>query len=280
MLKGLLLVAFFFYAAAAGLALAYLGSRDERLPRWMLALLGVGAFFHSGSLCSLVREFWAIPANRWFFPIASLHGVLSWLAFTNAMVFLVLEAVGRLGILGAFVLPWTILATGAALLMESHAAPLAQDLRSYWLNTHPLVLMVAYTGFMNAVGVGIALLVQERQIKSRKPSELCYRLPALEELDRLHLSTLAFSWPVLTLGMAMGAVWSKAAFGRLWSWSSKETLSLLVWLAYGGLLAAHRFLGVRGRRSVLWGMAAFALVLLTLFGSTHGAPPAPAAPLP
>lgn len=269
MLKGLLLAAFGFYAAAFALALAYLGSRDERLPRWMWVLLGLGAFFHLGSFCSLVREFWAWPENRWFFPVVTAHGVLSWLAFTNALVFLVVEGVGRLGILGAFVLPWTLLAAGAALLADPGAAALAPDLRSYWLNIHPMLLMLAYTGFANAFGVGAALLTQERQIKSRKPSELCYRLPALEELDRLHVRTLLFSWPVLTAGLAMGAVWSSDVFGQPFKGSAKEVLAYLTWAAYGACLLAHRFAGVRGRRSVHLAMASFAAILLSMAGVSH-----------
>ncbi|MBI3299230.1 MAG: cytochrome c biogenesis protein CcsA [Elusimicrobia bacterium] len=269
MLKALLLIAFALYAAATGLALAYLGSRDERLPRWMWRLLGLGAFFHLGSFCTLLREFWVWPENRWFFPMATLHGLLSWLAFTNALVFLVVEGVGRLGILGAFVLPWTLLAGGAALLIDPKGGPLAEGLRSYWLNIHPMLLMLAYTGFANAFGVGLARLVQERQLKSKKPSALCYRLPALEELDRLHGSTLAFSWPVLTLGLVMGMVWSKAAFGRAWGWSAKETLALVTWTLYGACLYGQFFGGLRGRRGALLGTAAFASVLVTMFGASH-----------
>ena len=276
MLKALLLVAFAFYAASSGLALAYLGSRDERLRRWMWVLLGFGAFFHLGSFCSLVREFWAFPQNGYLFPVVTLHGVLSWLAFTNAVIFLVVEGVGHLGILGAFVLPWTVLGAGVALLTDPQAAPLPIELRSYWLNIHPMVLMLAYTGFMNSAGVGIALVVQERQIKSRKPTELCYRMPALEVLDRLHLSTIAFSWPVMTLGLLMGAVWSKTAYGRYWSWSSKEIASLVPWALYGAVLYAHRFMGIRSRRSVHLALIAFTTMLISLIAVRHGPPP----PLP
>lgn len=269
MLKALLLVAFACYAAGFALSSAYLGSRDERLPRWMWLLLGLGAFFHLGSFCSLLREFWAWPENRWFFPVVSAHGVFSWLAFTNTLVFLVVEGVGRLGILGAYVLPWTLLAAGAALLTDPRSAALSPELRSYWLNIHPMLLMLAYTGFANAFGVGAALLTQERQIKSRKPSELCYRLPALEELDRLHLRTLLFSWPVLTAGLAMGAVWSDGVFGRPFSGSAKEICAYFTWAVYGACLLAHRFRGVRGRRSVHIAMAAFAVILLSMAGVSH-----------
>ena len=132
-----------------------------------------------------------------------------------------------------------------------------------------MLLMLAYTGFANAFGVGAALLTQERQIKSRKPSELCYRLPALQELDRLHVLTLAFSWPVMTAGLAMGAVWSNDMFGRPFNGTAKEYFAFGTWGLYGALLLAHRFRGVRGRRSVHIAMAAFAVILISMAGVSH-----------
>jgi len=62
---------------------------------------------------------------------------------------------------------------------STEIAALTPALRSYWMNLHPMALMTAYAVFGNAFGVGLALLVQEYQIKSRRPSELCYRLRPL-----------------------------------------------------------------------------------------------------
>ena len=36
----------------------------------------------------------------------------------------------------------------------------------------------------------------------------------------------------MTLGMLMGALWAKEAWGHYWSWDPKETWAAITWLAY------------------------------------------------
>ncbi|PCI36370.1 MAG: c-type cytochrome biogenesis protein CcsB, partial [Elusimicrobia bacterium] len=125
--------------------------------------------------------------------------------------------------------------------------------------------MTAYVGFANAFGIGLALLLQEKQMKSRKPSALTYRLPAIEELDELHFRMVLVSWPVLTLGIALGAIWAHEAWGRFWGWDIKETWAAITWVIYANVLYTHRFMGVHGRRNVFISMAGFISILITFF---------------
>ena len=262
-------VALSLYAVSTALALAYVFSRNETLTAWMWRLLGIGLAAHLLSFLGRTAQFWRFPENRFFLPIDSFFGALSCLAFANALVFWVIEGVSRLNVLGAFVLPWTFLAAGAAWLWADPAAGALQPaLRSYWLNTHPLVLMVSYTAFANAFGVGLALLIQERQIKSRRPTELCYRLPAIEDLDSLHSRVIAAAFAVLSAGMLMGSLWYRREHGRFWSLDAKFLMSLLSWSLYAATLI-QRARGLRGRRTVFLSMLAFASLLLTFFAGNY-----------
>ncbi|HVE14161.1 MAG TPA: cytochrome c biogenesis protein CcsA [Elusimicrobiota bacterium] len=263
---GLFRAAFALYAVAASLAFAYLTSREESLTLWMWRLLGVALAAHALSFSARFDAFWSFPENRFFLPANTFFGVLSWLALANALVFWIVEGLARLHLLGAFVLPWTVLAMGAALLWaDPSVGALTPELRSHWLNVHPLLLMACYAGFANAFGVGLAYLVQERQIKSRKPSQLCYRLPALEELDRIHFRIIAACLPVLTVGIAMGGVWAHRVWGRYWSWDAKEVWTAVTWLCYAAFLALRRSGGLRGRKAVFVAMTGFATVLFAVF---------------
>ena len=210
--------AFALYALATGLAFAYLYSRNEKLAVWKYRFLSAGLALHAISFVALIRGFWLIPENRYFFPINSFFGALSWLAFANALVFFIVEGVARLRVLGAFVLPWTCLAAGAALFSKPDLAALTPALQSFRINLHPMLLMLAYSALANAFGVGIAFLIQERQIKSRKPSELSYRLPPLEDLDRIHAAIISYIFPVLTLGILMGSFWAYSAWTSFWNY--------------------------------------------------------------
>ena len=258
------------YAAATGMALTYLFSKDDKWSLWMLRLLGIGVLCHLGSFGARQYLFWQIPENRWFFSINSFFGALSFLALAVAAAFFVIEREHRLGILGAFVLPCAALGTGAAVIFADPATRgLPPALQSYWMNIHPMVLMAAYAMFGNAFGVGLALLIQEHQIKSRKPSELCYRLPSIEELDNLNYKIIVAAFPILTAGIIMGGVWAYEAWGRFWGWDAKETWSLVTALLYAGYLHMRLVRGLRGRKAVYVSMLAFASVIFTFFGVNY-----------
>lgn len=259
--------AFFLYSAATFAAFGYLWSKDPRASRAMLVLLALGVLLHLAGFGLLLSLFWSYPENRWYLPITSFYGALSFISLALALVFLAVESSHRLGVLGAFVLPWAAAALGAAVtLSEPYLAAIEPRLRSYWLNIHPVLLMTAYALLANAFGVGLALLIQERQIKSRKPSDLCYRLPSLDELDRLVGRIVAVSLPVLVVGLGVGMVWSQHAWGRPWSWEAKETLGALTAVVYGASLWL-RARGLRGPKPVYVTMAGFVCILVTFFGA-------------
>lgn len=254
------------YVAASLLSVLYLFSKQERWSFWMFRLMSAGLACHLASFGFRLASFWAFPENRFFVPVYSFYGALSYMAMAVAFVFFIVERAHHLGILGAFVLPWTVAGLGGAVILaDPAAAPLAPALRSYWLNIHPVVIMTAYAAFSNAFGVGLALLIQERQIKSRKPTELCYRLPSLEELDNLNSRIIVWALPVLTGGIVMGGMWAHHAWGRFWNWDIKETWALITALIYGLHIYLRRYSGVRGRRSVYLSMVGFASVLFSFF---------------
>ncbi len=255
------------YVAATALAFAYLHWKDERLSRWMLRLMGAGLVLHLAAFGVRLESFWRIPGNRYFMPINSFFGALSYLALAVAVVFFVVEREHRLGMLGAFVLPWSTVSLGAALIAADPAiAGLVPALQSYWINIHPMVIMTSYAAFANAFGVGLALLVQERQIKSRKPTELCYRLPSIDELDVLNYRIIVAALPLLTVGIIMGGIWAYNAWGRFWGWDPKETWALITALIYAGYLHMRFVSGLRGRKAVYVSMVGFASVVFTFYG--------------
>jgi ABC-type transport system involved in cytochrome c biogenesis permease subunit len=264
----LIWAAFSLYSAAAFAAFGYLFSKDPRASRAMLTLLGLGLVFHLAAFAVHVAAFWAYPENRFFLPLNSFFGALSYMALALAAAFFVVEGQNRLGILGAFILPWAAGALGLAVILASPAsAPLAQPLRSYWLNFHPMLLMTAYAAFANAAGVAVALLIQESQIKSRKPTEMCYRLPSLDELDALNGRIVAFAYPVLLIGLGMGFRWAYLDWGRVWTNDPKMILALVTAAIYGAFLFRRYAAGRRGRRNVYVSLLGFASVLLTFFGA-------------
>jgi len=270
----LFVLAFIAYTAATALALGYAATRREELTAWMWRVLGLALAFHLASSGVRLQEFWRIPQNRYLLPINSFYGALSYLALATAAVFWVVEGRHRLHILGAFVLPLAWISAAAALWRAevvggTEISSLTAGLQSYWINIHPVVLMTAYAAFANAFGVALALLVQERQVKSRRPSELCYRLPPIEEMDSLNYRIIATFFPVLTVGIFMGGMWAYNAWGRFWGWDAKETWSLVTWFIYVLYLHMRMVSGMRGKKPTYVSMAGFASVAFTFAGVNY-----------
>ncbi len=128
---------------------------------------------------------------------------------------------------------------------------LSPVLRSPWLDAHIAACFLSYAGFAISAGVAIVYLVN----RDRKVDELSYKL-------------ISFAFPLLGLGIILGAVWAGDAWGRYWGWDPKESAALVTWLVYAGYLHARMVLGWKGVKAALLNLAGFACVLFTWIGLT------------
>jgi ABC-type transport system involved in cytochrome c biogenesis permease subunit len=55
---------------------------------------------------------------------------------------------------------------------------------------------------------------------------------ATDEELRVCDNLVRIGWAFLTLGMIMGALWAKQAWGDYWTWDPKETWAAATWLSY------------------------------------------------
>ena len=108
---------------------------------------------------------------------------------------------------------------------EIHSKSLMPALQSPWFVPHVIVYMFAYA-MMGAVTL-FAIYLWLRS--SRKE-------PSTEEMGVCD-NLVRIGWAFLTLGMVMGALWAKEAWGDYWTWDPKETWAAATWLGY--LLSLH-----------------------------------------
>lgn len=111
---------------------------------------------------------------------------------------------------------------------EIHSKTLMPALQSPWFAPHVIVYMFAYAMLGAAAAMSVYLLWFKREASEPKEMDLC---------DNLVYVGLSF----MTLGMLMGALWAKEAWGHYWSWDPKETWAAITWLSY--LVYVHCRLG-------------------------------------
>ncbi|QUI94561.1 cytochrome c biogenesis protein CcsA [Prevotella denticola] len=102
---------------------------------------------------------------------------------------------------------------------EIHSKTLMPALQSPWFAPHVIVYMMAYALLGAAVVMSVYLLFCKKEAGTDREMEIT---------DNLVYVGLSF----MTLGMLMGAIWAKEAWGHYWAWDPKETWAAITWLSY------------------------------------------------
>ena len=130
---------------------------------------------------------------------------------------------------------------------EIHSKSLMPALQSVWFVPHVIVYMFAYA-MMGAVTLfALYLWLRKREAEHEE-------LSVCDNLVRI-------GWAFLTLGMIMGALWAKQAWGDYWTWDPKETWAAATWLSY--LLYLH----LRSRlkdNNITFALLVFSFLLLQM----------------
>jgi ABC-type uncharacterized transport system permease subunit len=129
-----------------------------------------------------------------------------------------------------------------------------------WLEAHTSFLMVACGAFALACIAGTMFLVQERQLKTRQPSSIFYRLPPITALSVANARLLWLGFSLFTVGIATGFLIG----GRI-NWA-QAVWSILVWGVYGGIILARIFQAMADKWGAILSIVAFSLLLSTFWG--------------
>ena len=132
---------------------------------------------------------------------------------------------------------------------EIHSKTLMPALQSVWFVPHVIVYMFSYAM------MGAATLFSAYLWFRKPPAE------ATDEEMSVSDGLVRIGWAFLTLGMTMGALWAKEAWGDYWTWDPKETWAFATWISY--LLYLHLRPSYKNRQ-VLFFWLSFSFVLLQM----------------
>jgi len=149
---------------------------------------------------------------------------------------------------------------------DSTLLPLDQGTPPVWLLFHIVVSVITYGLLTVAAMAALGAVLQERALKRKKPTRLTRLLPSVAESERLSLALLVAGEAVLGLGLISGMVLEYLTVGVLLVFDHKTLLSLLAFGIIGVLLAAQRWLGVRGRLAARALLLAYLLLTLAFPG--------------
>jgi ABC-type uncharacterized transport system permease subunit len=128
-----------------------------------------------------------------------------------------------------------------------------------FLVLHVGLVLAAFAGFTLAAALSALYVWQERWLKRRPAAILRRQVPALATLDSLALRTVAWSVPLLTLGIAVGVARLVTRGDRFDALIAATVVTWVVWCAYLGL---RLLAGWAGRRAAYLALVGFVLVVV------------------
>jgi len=256
-----------FYGLGFVLVLPSVRRRRPRLSPWSLGALGVGLSLHAAALAANT-----VHAGR--LQLTDVRSALSFFVFTVTAAFFLVYLRYPITSLGIFMLPFVFVLSLISALQPPPSLS-AGSFRGGWLLVHIASMILGYTGlFLTSVGA-IMYLIQENELKSKKPRAFYYRLPPLEVCDELYYRSLVFGLMFLSLGILTGVVWDTRTWRGPWQLDPKIVASLVTWIIYLMLFSTRLSGSGHRRRAAYLAIFGFGAVMVTFLGisfvsSQHG----------
>lgn len=221
-------------------------------------------FIVAGSLHTVNILFRYLEADHT--PITSVHETISFFAWSIAWCHLSFRWRYTVKNSGTFAVIIVLLLMVTASTASRELVPLPPEMQSWWLPLHASISIIA-AAFLTLAAIGGGMyLLQERELKQKRFGFFFSRFPSLDTLDKLNQHCISIGFPLMTVGMLFGYLWTHQIWGgRPWQWNPKVVSAIITWLFYAGLMHQRFTLGWRGRRAAWITVVAFCAVLLTFW---------------
>ena len=197
-------------------------------------------------------------------PITSIFEILSVIAFSISLAYLLLESKTRVKATGYFVLILPFVFQLVSSLFIKDQIDVDPVLKSNLLGIHVSSALLGYAAITISAVYGFLYLMLYHKIKSSRFGVIYERLPNLEVLERLSFVSTAIAFVFLTVAIAVGLIWLPRAFPESSYIDPKLFGTLLIWLVYGIGLAARKLAGWYGKRIVVLSILGFAFTLISM----------------
>jgi len=285
---GIAVVLYAAYAASASLSLRRLtaqtsagtvtlsGASGEPSPG-LGRLATTTTAITTGALALAVATRWLAAGHA---PLSNLYEFTVAFSFGIVAAYAGFEAWTGMRRLGLVAMPIVLGMLVIAAQFPTELTPLIPALQNGPLLTiHVTAMMISYAILTVAFCGAVIYLVQGGDEGARFSF-----LPSGEAAGDLAHNAVKLGFPLLGLGIALGAWWANSAWGRYWGWDPKETSALVTWLSVAAYFHARAgtgsVAGAPGIRRIVperirrgwrpdpmwWLVAMWALVMFTYFG--------------
>ena len=198
-------------------------------------------------------------------PLTNLFEVFIFLAWSVALIYMLVGPAYRLSLMGAFTAPLVVLLQGLALIAPIDVRRPVKVPANSSLEFHASVSLVAYGAFALACIAGVMYLVQDRQLKTHQLRSIFYHLPPLTDLFAAIIRLLWLGFILYTAGIASG-FFTGQPLPRV-----QVVAAIAVWLLYAAILQGRYFRRIAPKRVAALCIIGFSAALTLLWGITFSA---------
>ncbi|MDD2855085.1 MAG: cytochrome c biogenesis protein CcsA [Desulfuromonadaceae bacterium] len=204
------------YCCATIAYLACIIRTSPLLTCWTARLLTGGFTAH---LLSTIH----LAVKMKYLPLTNMQESLSFFSLAIVGAFIFFDRKYKVTTLGSFVVPVALLMLVASSSLHAEVRQLPPILQSNWFWIHALLAFASYAFFTIAAGIAVMYLIQRYFLKTKHFGALFQKLPSLETMDEISYRCLTAGWPLLTIAIISGSIWSEKAMGSYWIWDRKQT---------------------------------------------------------
>ena len=254
----LLIASTFFFLAAVVHTAIELRAKVFRSTRFSFFAIAIGFVLQTAFL-------WIRGHEVGRCPITNLFEVFVFLAWSVALVYLLVGPAYRLSLMGAFTAPLVLLLQGFALIAPIDTRHAGIVPANSWLEFHASMSLVAYGAFALACIAGVMYLLQERQLKTHHLHSIFYHLPPLTNLFAAITRLLWWGLALYTLGIVSG-FFTGHPLPR-----TQVVAAIAVWVLYAAILQARHLKWLGPKRVAALCIVGFSAALVLLWGITFTA---------
>jgi ABC-type uncharacterized transport system permease subunit len=232
--------------------------RGDARDGWFFAALALAA---AGPLLDVVLQFsghWrtGFAASLWLTVAVTM--ILFWglIALERQSWRLTPVLVPVLFLLGVLATVW----------QGDRGRPIAATVSAGWLDAHIVFAVLTYGLITLAAVAGIAVLLQEQALKTKRRGLFARHLPAIADAERAEIRLLIGAELLLALNLLSGAGAEYLLRNSVMPLDHKVGFSLAAFVVLGGLLLMRWLTGIRGRRAARWALLAYLLLTLAYPG--------------
>jgi ABC-type uncharacterized transport system permease subunit len=198
-------------------------------------------------------------------PLTNLFEVFIFLAWSIALIYMLVGPAYRLSLMGAFTAPLVVLLQGFALLAPIDIRHPVKLPANSWLEFHASISLVAYGAFALACIAGVMYLIQERQLKTHQLHSIFYHLPPLTDLFAAITRLLWWGFALYTLGLVSG-FFTGRPLPR-----AQMVCAFGVWILYAVILQGRHLRRLAPKHVAALSILGFSAALTLLWGITFTA---------